>query len=45
MLLEGNANWNASEYQLLSGEPLGHTRFADILEAHFRSIGELSRFY
>jgi hypothetical protein len=31
MLLEGNANWNADEYQSLSGEALGHTKFADIL--------------
>lgn len=36
MLLEGNANWNAGEYQLLSGEPLGHTKFTYILEAHLR---------
>ena len=33
MLLEGNANWSADEYQSLSGEPLGHTKFADILAA------------
>ena len=31
MLLEGNVNWNASDYQRLRGEPLGHTKFADIL--------------
>ena len=32
MLLEGNVNWCADEYQRLRGEPLGHTKFADILE-------------
>jgi Sugar-transfer associated ATP-grasp len=31
MLLEGNANWDAATYQTLRGEPLGHTKFADIL--------------
>jgi hypothetical protein len=31
ILLEGNENWSAVEYQGLRGEPLGHTRFADIL--------------
>jgi hypothetical protein len=31
MLLEGNVNWTASDYQRLRGEPLGHTKFADIL--------------
>jgi putative polysaccharide biosynthesis protein len=31
MLLEGNANWTADEYQSLTGEPLGHTQFATIL--------------
>jgi hypothetical protein len=30
-LLEGNANWSADEYQSLSGKPLGHTKFSDIL--------------
>ena len=38
VLLEGNANWMAAEYQLLSGEPLGHTRFADVLEARLKSL-------
>jgi Sugar-transfer associated ATP-grasp len=33
MLLEGNANWCADEYQRLSGKPLGFTKFADILAA------------
>jgi hypothetical protein len=31
MLLEGNVNWCADEYQRLEGKPLGHTKFADIL--------------
>jgi hypothetical protein len=36
MLLEGNANWSADEYQSLSGEPLGHTEFATILAARLK---------
>jgi Sugar-transfer associated ATP-grasp len=31
MLLEGNTNWCADEHQRLRGEPLGHTKFAEIL--------------
>jgi hypothetical protein len=31
VLLEGNAHWAASEYQRLRGEPLGYTKFAEIL--------------
>ena len=31
VLLEGNENWSAGEYQRLSGEPLGHTKFPDVL--------------
>ena len=31
MLLEGNLNWTASDYQRLTGEPLGSTKFADVL--------------
>jgi hypothetical protein len=31
MLLEGNVNWCADEYHRLRGEPLGYTKFADIL--------------
>jgi hypothetical protein len=38
MLLEGNANWNADEYQLLSGRPLGDTKFADILAVRLREF-------
>jgi hypothetical protein len=34
MLLEGNVNWNADEYQALSGEPLGRTKFAEVLKSH-----------
>ena len=36
MLLEGNANWSADEYQSLTGKPLGHTKFAEILAIYFR---------
>jgi hypothetical protein len=38
MLLEGNANWSADEYQSLTGAPLGHTKFAEILAMHLRGI-------
>jgi hypothetical protein len=31
MLLEGNLNWTASDYQRLGGEPLGRTKFAEVL--------------
>lgn len=31
MVLEGNTNWSATTYQTLKGEPLGLTKFADIL--------------
>jgi hypothetical protein len=33
MLLEGNANWSADEYQCLAGRPLGFTEFVDILKS------------
>jgi hypothetical protein len=36
MLLEGNANWSADEYQSLTGEPLGHTEFANILASRIK---------
>ena len=36
MLLEGNANWTADEYQSLTGEPLGHTQFATVLATRLR---------
>jgi hypothetical protein len=36
MILEGNANWDGATYQTLRGQPLGHTRFSDILTTHFR---------
>jgi hypothetical protein len=32
MLLEGNANWTADEYQCLAGKPLGSTEFVEILK-------------
>jgi hypothetical protein len=38
MILEGNANWCADEYQRLRGEPLGHTKFVDILERRLRGL-------
>jgi hypothetical protein len=38
MLVEGNAHWGASEYQRLRGEPLGHTKFAEILATRLRSL-------
>ena len=38
MLLEGNANWSADEYQTITGLPLGHTRFAPVLAARLREI-------
>jgi hypothetical protein len=31
MILEGNTNWTAGTYQSLCGEPLGLTKFGDIL--------------
>jgi hypothetical protein len=33
ILLEGNVNWAADDYQRLRGEPLGNTVFANILAA------------
>jgi hypothetical protein len=36
MLLEGNANWSADEYQSLSGKPLGHTEFAPLLATRLK---------
>jgi len=38
MLLEGNANWAVSEYQRLSGKPLGYTKFGEILAMRLRSL-------
>jgi Sugar-transfer associated ATP-grasp len=38
MLLEGNANWSADEHQSLTGEPLGHRKFAEILEGRLKSL-------
>jgi hypothetical protein len=34
MILEGNANWDPATYQTLQGEPLGYTRFSNVLAAH-----------
>jgi hypothetical protein len=36
MLLEGNLNWCADDHQRLTGQPLGHTKFAEILAARLR---------
>jgi len=38
VLLEGNLNWCADDYQRLSGEPLGNTKFAQILEPRLRTL-------
>ena len=38
MLLEGNANWGATEYQRLQGKPLGYTKFAEILASRLHSL-------
>jgi hypothetical protein len=37
MILEGNTNWSAGTYQSLRGEPLGLTKFADILAMQLTS--------
>jgi hypothetical protein len=42
VLLEGNANWSAGDYQRLSDEPLGCTKFADILATRLRDSEGLS---
>jgi hypothetical protein len=42
VLLEGNANWSGSDYQRLSGEPLGSTKFAGVLSARLRGTKSLS---
>src|SRR5262249_47499500 len=42
VLLEGNANWNADEYQSMTGKPLGHTKFAKILAARLKEISPKS---
>jgi hypothetical protein len=34
MILECNTNWSPDTYQTLRGEPLGHTKFAEILGTH-----------
>ncbi len=41
LLLEGNANWCADEFQV-GGHPLGNTPFSDILTGHFRRRPELT---
>jgi hypothetical protein len=39
LILEGNVNWCADEYQRLLGEPIGSTKFAEILAPHLRCMG------
>ena len=31
IILEGNENWDAATYQTLTGEPLGYTKFVEVL--------------
>jgi hypothetical protein len=37
MLLEGNCNWGAGEFQTLSRTPIGLTAFSDVLRKHLLS--------
>ena len=37
MILEGNVNWDAATFQTLRDEPLGYTKFADILATRLTS--------
>jgi hypothetical protein len=37
MILEGNANWCADEFQRLQGTPLGNTTFSDVLQDRLAS--------
>jgi hypothetical protein len=39
MILEGNINWGPATYQALHGEPLGLTKFADILASQLGRKG------
>jgi hypothetical protein len=43
VILEGNANWEAATYQTLRGEPLGHTKFVDILAERLQDSGKVRR--
>jgi Sugar-transfer associated ATP-grasp len=38
VLLEGNANWGATEYQRLQSKPLGYTKFAEILASRLHDL-------
>jgi len=42
VLIEGNVNWCADDYQRLRGEPLGSTKFADILSAWLHGFEDLT---
>jgi Sugar-transfer associated ATP-grasp len=43
MILEGNTNWTAGTYQSLCGEPLGLTKFGDILATQLRRKRDLEK--
>jgi hypothetical protein len=36
MVLEGNENWSAGDFQSLTGRPMGSTRFAEILDLQLK---------
>ena len=42
MILEGNTNWTAGTYQSLCGQPLGLTKFGDILLTQLKRKGVLN---
>jgi hypothetical protein len=44
MILEGNANWSAATHQSLRGEPLGLTKFAEILRMQLNRNGSATTF-
>jgi hypothetical protein len=43
MLLEGNTNWAADDYQRLRGEPFGYTKFAEILATRLCDLEPVSK--
>src|SRR5262249_24992547 len=43
-VLEGNTNWSPATYQTLQGEPLGFTKFADILATHLSPNRHLEKY-
>jgi hypothetical protein len=42
MLLEGNTDWAADDYQRISGKPLGSTKFSEILERRIADLQGVS---